>query len=272
MAVAPVRSDAVARVELLGLFRLLNRRKWVLIGFTALVVVVAAIIISQLTPLYRATTTLILDNRKIRLLGVPDILSGVGGDPPAIQTEIEVLRSTVLLGRVVERLNLEQDSEFGANPAGTTDGFFNDLRILFASWQQDAKSREAQALENGPRARALLMLSRALSISSSGRAAVILVSAESADRYKAKRIVDTLVSIYLEDQSQVRTDVAKRAADAINSRLAELKSSYEEAERTAATYREKSGLTTPRDSTAPPQGLTDLISQVSQDRALRADR
>jgi uncharacterized protein involved in exopolysaccharide biosynthesis len=46
--------------------RLLNRRKWHLVGVTVLVCALAGAFLAQLTPEYRATALVMLDTRKAR--------------------------------------------------------------------------------------------------------------------------------------------------------------------------------------------------------------
>src|SRR3954470_1810246 len=106
------------RIDVREFFRLLDRRKWQLIGITALVFAVTCLFLAQVTPEYRATATVMLDTRKARVTNTSDVLGGLTADLPVIQTEIEVLRSSGLLGRVVDKLHLERDPEFGAAAPG----------------------------------------------------------------------------------------------------------------------------------------------------------
>src|SRR5262245_31859 len=99
--------------------RLLNRRKWHIAGVTVLVCALAGLVLAQLTPEYRATALVMLDTRKVRVTNTPDVVGGLTLDIPAMQTEIEVLRSVGLLGRVADKLKLDQDPEYGAEPIST---------------------------------------------------------------------------------------------------------------------------------------------------------
>ena len=93
---------AASYSDVRAFLRLLNRRKWHLAGVTALVCALAGLVLAQLTPEYRATALVMLDTRKARVTNTPDVVGGLTLDIPAMQTEIEVLRSVSLLGRVAE--------------------------------------------------------------------------------------------------------------------------------------------------------------------------
>ena len=154
--------------------RLLNRRKWHLAGVTALVCALAGLVLAQLTPEYRATALVMLDTRKARVTNTPDVVGGLTLDIPAMQTEIEVLRSGSLLGRVADKLRLDQDPEYGARPISTLGLAMREVRSIYERWigvdvdkgrpqhdrdlQLDARGLagfDAQAIDNSRRARAI---------------------------------------------------------------------------------------------------------------------
>ena len=254
--------------------RLLNRRKWHLVGVTALVCALAGLVLAQLTPEYRATALVMLDTRKAKVTNTPDVVGGLTLDIPAMQTEIEVLRSVSLLGRVVDKLRLDQDPEYGAEPISTLGLAMREVRSIYERWiGVDAdKGRAAQAIDNTPRARAIESLESRLRVATRGRSYVIAVSLDSAVPAKAKQIVETITDFYVVDQLQAKLDANKRATEFFNDRLDELKRKVEAAERAVATYREKSGLTIGKDSTVVSQSLSELNTQLIQARAQRVDR
>ena len=263
-----------AHVEVRELIRMFNRRKWQLIGVTALVCALTGLILIQLTPEYRSSALVMLDTRKARVTNTTDVLTTGLIDIPAMQTEIEVLRSATLLGRVSDKLRLDIDPEFGAAPVGFIGGIIGDVRQYVGKWlpaEAPAPDRSRNA-QDGPRARAVAALTRALTTATRGRSYVIAISVDSRDPTKAKRLVDAMTDFYLVDQLQAKLDANKRATEFFNDRLEELRRNVEAAERAVATFREKSGLTIGKDSTITTQSLSELNSQLIQARAQRADR
>jgi succinoglycan biosynthesis transport protein ExoP len=271
--------------------RMLNRRKWHLAGVTALVCAVAGLLLAQFTPEYRATALVLLDTRKARVTNTPDVVGGLTLDIPAMQTEIEVLRSVSLLGRVADKFRLDQDPEYGAKPISTLGLAMREVRSIYERWigvdadkgraqhdrdlQLDARGLagfDAQAIDNSRRARAIELLESTLRVATRGRSYVIAVSLDSAIPAKAKRIVESITDFYVVDQLHAKLEANKRATEFFNDRLAELKRKVEAAERAVATYREKSGLTIGKEWTIASQSLSELNTQLIQARAVRADR
>jgi exopolysaccharide transport family protein len=252
------------------------RHKWHLFGVTAIVMILTAVGLFQLTPEYRATAVVTLDTRQAKVTNTVDVLSG---NPVielgSIYTEMEVLRSISLLGRVVDKLRLDLDPEYGARKPSLLSQLLRDAGAELAAWgittthlsDGDAPS------ENSARANAIERLNQNLTVNLRGKSYAIAISIESPDRMKAQRIVETVSDCYIVDQLQAKLDANRRATEFFADRLDELKRNVEAAERAAATFREKSGLTLAKDSTTiASQSLAELNSQLIQARAQRADR
>jgi polysaccharide biosynthesis transport protein len=254
--------------------RMLNRRKWHIATVVALVCALTGLILAQLPPEYRATALVMLDTRKTKVTNTLDVISGLTLDIPAMQTEIEVLRSVNLLGRVVDKLKLDQDPEYGAAPISTFGRVMNEIRSIYDRWiaLDPDQGSATLGIDNSPRARAIGLLESRLRVTTRSRSYVIAVSLDSTVPAKAKEIVETITNFYVVDQLQAKLDANKRATEFFDDRLAELKGKVEKAERAVAVYRDKSGLTIGKDSTVFSQSLSELNTQLTQARAQRADR
>jgi exopolysaccharide transport family protein len=261
-----------ARIEVREILRMFNRRKWHLVGVTALVCALTALLLLQLVPEYRASSLVMLDTRKAKVTNTTDVITSGLIDIPAIQTEIEVIRSASLLGRVVDKLHLDADPEFGAARPNFAGMMIQQGKDFIARYIPFRKGPGEPGDVNGPKLRAITVLARNLVTTVRGRSYVISISVDSSDPRKAKRIVDTITDFYIVDQLQAKLDANKHATDFFNDRLDELKRNVEASERAVAAFREKSGLTIAKDSTIAAQSLTELNSQLVQARAQRADR
>src|SRR6267378_7372150 len=89
-----------------------------IIGIGLLAVAVTALVVAQMTPLYRASARVMLDTRKFKAVSTEQALSGVDTmNVGALQTELEIIKSEDLLGRVVDKLGLAANPDFnGTRP------------------------------------------------------------------------------------------------------------------------------------------------------------
>jgi exopolysaccharide transport family protein len=273
---APPRAGRGTGIQIQELLRIISRHKWHLFGVTAIVVLLASVVLFQLTPEYRATAVVTLDTRQAKVTNTIDVLSGSPVvELGAVYTEMEVLRSISLLGRVADKLHLDRDSEYGARKPSLLSQLIRDAGVQLAAWgitsprasEQDAPS------ENKARADAIERLNQNLAVNLRGKSYAIAISVDSTDPKKAQRIVETVSDYYIVDQLQAKLDANRRATEFFAERLDELKRNVEAAERAAAAFREKAGLTLAKDTTTiASQSLAELNSQLIQARGQRADR
>src|SRR5687768_16935607 len=86
---------------------LLRRRRWTLLGTFAFFILGAAIITPRMTPIYRASATMLVEQTPIR---VKSDIGGLVGDmdvptqPHTLETQVEVLQSGPLRKQVIERV------------------------------------------------------------------------------------------------------------------------------------------------------------------------
>jgi succinoglycan biosynthesis transport protein ExoP len=259
------------RVDLREMGRILNRGKWKIAGTVALACVLTGAVLVRWTPDYRATASIVFEAPPPGATR-PDT-SGATLDSPSLETEVGILQSDGLLGKVVDGLGLDTDLEFCRGPTDGLGWLVGQARALYFEWSETSDPAAGLCVDDADRRPAAIKaLARALTVESQRGSRIIVVSVESIQREKARRIVDALVRFYLEDRLQARLDAALRAARSFGERSSELKRNIEEAERVAAEFRAEAGLTRGRDAGASSQSLTDVNSQLVQARSQRMDR
>ena len=93
-------------IDLLDLFMRLWAGKITIICFVLIGALVGLFIALNTPPTYRADGLLQLEETGSQL-GLPEALSGLSGGSPRAVTEIEIIRSRLVVGRAVSRLNLD---------------------------------------------------------------------------------------------------------------------------------------------------------------------
>jgi uncharacterized protein involved in exopolysaccharide biosynthesis len=254
---APVRPSE-ARNELWEWLRLLNRRKALIVGCGLVAVALMALMIAQATPMYKASARLLLDTRTFKVLSTEAALSGVDTmNLGAIQSELEVISSEFLIGRVVDKLGLANNPDFnGTKPPGFIDSAFAPLRELWATGistllapapkpqpaaQPARTSRPAE--ESDPRRQAAIgAVSGGLNVTLLGRTYVILITVETPNGTMSARIANAVAEAYLADQIDTKNEANRRATEWLEQRLAELRRNLQVAEEAVASYRRDKGL------------------------------
>jgi len=286
---APVRPSE-APDQLWEWLRLLNRRKALIVGCGLVAVALMALIIAQATPMYKASARLLLDTRTFKVVSTEAALSGVDTmNLGAIQSELEVIQSEFLIGRVVDKLGLANNPDFnGSKPPGFIDSAFAPLRELWATGistllapapkpqqaQQGQPARSSRAAEESdPRRRAAIgSVAGGLSVTLLGRTYVILITVESPDGAMSARIANALAEAYLADQIDTKNEANRRATEWLEQRLAELRRNLQVAEEAVASYRRDKGLAGSPEGTVSTQTLSELNGKYVSARTKRIER
>ncbi|MDP1967458.1 MAG: AAA family ATPase [Reyranella sp.] len=281
-----------ASSELWGWLRLLNRHKTLIVGCGLVAVVMMALVIAQQTPLYKASSRLILDTRTFKVLSTEGALSGVDTlNFGAIQSELEVISSEFVIGRVVDKLGLANNPDFnGTRPPGVLDSALDPIRELWSSGissllapappttpaqapKPAAARADRSADASDPRRQAAIgAVAGHLNVSLLGRTFVILITAESPDGTMSARIANAVAEAYLADQIDTKNEANRRATEWLEQRLAELRRNLQVAEEAVATYRRDKGLAGSPEGAISSQTLSELNARYTAARGRRIEK
>ena len=257
----PPESDGeLGLISLKWIFSFLIRR-WMLIGAVAIVVAIATFAHFALQPSrYTATAMIMLQGGQERVLAPEQMVNGdPGGSPPAIDTQLEVLRSTTLAGRLVDDLRLMEDPEW--------NGALREARetgVAPAPMTPEERTTLRQNIIDGV-VSSIDVRRRGLTF-----AAEVSVTASSADR--AAQMANRLVEIFQLYQMESRLRSAERANDWLAHRVTELRADVQEKEAIAERYRVQTGLISTQGSLLTERQTTDVQAQVLAARADLAEK
>ena len=199
------------------------------------------------TPMYRSTAVVMLNNREEQIIDRGGVISALGTNGAVLRTEVEVLQSRSLLGKVVDELNLMQDPEFNAalRPPSTRTQIRNWLRGLVTSAPADTSAEPAAltpAQERRRRESTINRLLSSLTVENVAGSLVFEVTVETTDPEKSAEIADTLVDLYIVNQLEVKFEASEQATSWLTDRVADLQMQLEEAESEVTDFRANTSL------------------------------
>jgi succinoglycan biosynthesis transport protein ExoP len=241
------------------LFRIARRRLPVIAGLTLLGTLLATIYAFQLTPLYTANATLLIEPRKTKITDTEAVLGSIGTDWEAIESEVELIRSIAVARRVAEKLGLAKAEP----PEPSLDGLLESISLLGPETvpilEPDAVTPHAYAVRSG------------LSVSRKRDTYLINVSYTDDDPQFAARAANAFAEAYLMDQVEAKFEATRRANLWLDTRLAELRDRVRESERAVETYRAENNLVQSEGETLTEQQVGDLNQQLILARAKTAE-
>ena len=214
--------------------KLLRHRVWIYVC-TAIMLLAAALVCILMTPQYEAVSRLELLKQDIAgssLAGITDPAGGGYSDPLdfnlALQTQVSVLQSDALALQVIEKLNLADTREFRSDPPIKTR-----LSRLLHGGHSDLSPRQPAIVRK---------FKKNLKVNATSGTRLITVSYTHPDPKMAAKIVNQLVSDFVEYNFQVRYNATSKATDFLGHQLVDLKSQVGKAQERAVQLQKDSGI------------------------------
>lgn len=255
-------SNDLDRLDLGEVKRFLARR-WIVILGTALGAVILALVACvSMTPIYTATSQVLLDPSKQRVFGQETVAPDLALDSAVVDSQIPIILSTRTLSYVVSHEHLADDPEFAL---AARPGLLARLVALFAPPR--IANVEPPSLD-GIDPKLAPVISRLFEHVDVGRIAksnVLSISVTSRDSRKAARLANAMAQAYVADQVDVHARSIQQAATFFEDRLGSLRDQVRLSERAVADFRKKNGLATTSDEkvTVSEQQLTDLNEKLA---------
>ena len=256
----PTKIDAEPVERTIDLRQYLNFvwRNWMfIVSVTAFLFLMGVIYLVGATPLYTATTQVLLQAEKSPAptdSGSTDYYRTI--DYSFIENQLAILRSDSLLRRVVikERLALPPPSAKEAQSADVP--------------KEEATSAQDQSILNG-----INSLRGALAVSRSGKGQVLNISITWDDPTRAAQLANAVADAYVVDQLDARFEAAKRASGWLSDRLVELRQQLRDSEEAITKFRNEHGLTRSGPTVAlNDQQLSELNSKLIAARTDAAEK
>lgn len=223
--------------------------------FIVVFVAVLAIMIAQ-PKKFSATAAVMVDSREIKAVPNENVVPQLTTDVFAVDTEVELVKSSELAKRVVKSLRLNEIKEF------TEDRGIGALKSMIGI------SESETADEKDKRAEARLVES--VKVKRQGFARVIYITYEGTSPEQTRAIVNEWAQQYLKSQLELKQQGQMNASGSLLQRVNELRGQVETAESKVQQFKIANNLLTADGGMLAEQDITTLNSQLglaSVDRA-----
>lgn len=195
-------------IDIRGILNLLRRRLSLILATLFVCLGIAGIALFALTPIYSASTLILVDTSRNALIDPDAQISSASTENARVDSEVEILRSETVLLDVIDRQGLLADEEFGIR-LDWRDQILALLRLGDADLPQGDAA--VQSVLNRVKA--------AVSVQRRGLTYVISVQARSEEPQKAAELANTLAEAYIQDQMQSKIEGVLAAREVLEARL-----------------------------------------------------
>jgi len=240
-------------------FRILVKRKWIVLACFATIFSVVAIASLRMTPIYEASGTIEVNKPDASLNFENSTTFSLDYyDPTELETELHILRSDLLALQVIRELNLDRRPEYGgASPSPSS------LDLAPDPLQSDPA--RASALLGG--------FKGGLQVALKPNSRIIEIHYRSADREMTANIVNTLMQTYVDNNIKSRFESTMQASDWLQKQLVDMQMKVETSQEKLVRYQreheilgmdEKQNITTEK--------LDELNKELTDAESQRMDK
>ncbi|MDC1489121.1 polysaccharide biosynthesis tyrosine autokinase [Amylibacter sp.] len=243
----PSPSISDSDIDLVKLAASLWRGKWIVLVFVLFCVVFADFYVRNVAvPLYAATTKIALkENQPEKIL--TDIESLMANGPitdTGINTELEVLRSRDLVGKLVDLLDLTNQPDF--NPLLQKPRLSNQIKThLFAFFGVASEKPKISRSPEEVRSIAIRSVLNVMVFSNTKNTRVINISVTTTKPALSVRMANKMAALYIENQIQIKLDALANATEFLSRRTSELKNDFEDLKAQLTNFSSQSELANP---------------------------
>jgi len=261
-----VGSFVEEEIDLSQYWKVVNRRKWGIVGLALLITLIVALVVLSMSPIYKATSTLLIEQQQPKLPSIDELYGLAGKDKQYYLTQMELLKSRKLTEHVIHDLKLDANQEFlpkegGFHPVGALKAW------LSLGDKKDKKDKKDHIFDS-----VVAQFQGRMSVSLIKDTQLITVSFEAESPALAAQVANVLGNAYIEDQMASRLEMTQKATRWMEQRIAVLKGKLEQSEQVLQSYKESNGLIDVKGvSTLTAQELDELTSQLVISRAKYAD-
>lgn len=197
------------------------RRRALVLAVTVIVVALAGGYLVITKPSYTATTELLVDPRDVKTTNIDSVLPGIGADSAAIASQVSVIESRDLLGKVFTDLHLDADPEYSGGGG------------LLSFFHPSAPATPEVALEK---------FLGTINVEREGLTYVIDVTVKSASPQKAAQIANAIVAHYIGSTAAQQSDATTGVTATLNTKIAALQDDVSKAEHAVADFKQTNNI------------------------------
>ena len=265
--------DEDEALDLRQLWNVIDRRKWLIGGGALAASILAAIAVTFMTPIYRATATILIESQNANVVSIEEVYGLDMGNQQYYETQFAILGSRPIAEAVVDRLNLEARPEIPTlDPNAGWMGKFvyrvrSGLRRVFGGTPDEAAPRTAES-----RQELLKSYRENLDVAPLDKTQLVNIHYSSPNRNLAADVANAHAQAYIENILDARLQVTQTASNWMARRVEDLKGKLETAEANLQAYREEESLIDAEGvQSLPTQEINELTSRLVEARRRLSD-
>lgn len=245
----PRPNNAVEVIDLREYWQTIMRHKWRIASLAVAMTMLAAVIVMAMTPIYKSTSTLMIESQEAKVLSVEEIYGIDSANQEYFLTQFEILKSRQIAQRVVEHLDLYNHPEFLPKDKLVDINIRDYLTFLpqpaLVSAERAEYERQQQIIDQ--------FVSQT-EISPIRKTQLVNISFYSESAELAAQVANSIAEMYINNHLEAKMEMTNKATTWLSERQNQLRETLAKAEARLAEFKEQNQL-------VDVQGVEGLASQ-----------
>ncbi|MFV8782790.1 GumC family protein [Microbulbifer sp. SA54] len=232
-----------AEIEQSGSFDLMiplfviYEKKWIILFFAFLVSAFAFLSVRNLPNYYEAEASLLFEDNEANVVAIRDVYEVSRKRREFLSTQAEIIKSRIVVERVVDDLNLLEHRNFNQR----NKSWIDDLKSSIG-FQAEVVEVDPSEARNRKREVIIKSILSGLSVRPIRNTLLVKISFRSRHSGLAASIPNAVAKAYLEEQIDERVSVTEKATGWLSDRLIGLKEKLEESEKALNNFQQQEDL------------------------------
>jgi len=229
-------------IDLKAYWTVVMKSKWKILAFSFLITILVAVVVSGLTPIYRSSTSLLLEAHTDNTVSIDSVLPVDTSRKEYFLTQFEILKSKAISEQVIDRLDLASNKEF--IPDGTVSPLNQLISYVksFLPAKEDLSDENDVLDERREKVRLINKFQQNLTVNPVRKTQLVDISYDAKDPVLAALIANTIADVYINRELVGQANSTKKAADWLDVRLDQLRINLESSINELEAYRIKENL------------------------------
>lgn len=240
-------------LDLRKYWRVIRKHFWSILGLASSVAILTYLVLLTLTPIYKATSSLIIEPKaRQKVISIDDVVGLDTSGAEYFMTQIEVLKSQSIARRVIDSLPADLRS---GKPAEKAESSVDEGKLPFwkewfgdldwPDWYKDLMAQSEGAdnpLTMDPMDKLAVELLEHLTITPIRNTHIIQIAFEDPSPKRAMLVANGIAQAYIDAQSDTRVEATQQSSRWLADRVEKLRGDLLSSEKHLTEYMEAQGL------------------------------
>jgi capsular exopolysaccharide synthesis family protein len=227
-------------------WQLVRKHKWKIVACFVAAVMIAAVIVFSMTPIYTARATLLIERTEPQVVNIKQVLSesAAAEESSYYESQYQVLRSRSLAAEVIRAQGLDQNPEFTSG--GPRPNLIAQLWLTPVAWLKSLLPQPAPIVTpsnlSGIDSKLIDIYTGMLEIEPVKRSRLVTIVISAPSPTLAAKMADAHAEGYVRQGFTLRSQANEEARKFLQTKLAELQARVERSEDALNSFRREKGI------------------------------